>query len=109
MKILVFAKRRQTKDGRAFTAYVSKLTKKDGSFVTTGVKFREECGAPNADDCPCYIEVNKSDCNFNVKEVTIKDPDTGEETAALSNTLWISAWTKSAEEYVDHSMDDFED
>lgn len=109
MKILVFAKKRQTKDGRSFTAYVTKLMKKDGEPITAGVKFREECGAPNADDCPCYIEVDKRNCNFNTKDVQIKDPETGEETTAISHTLWISAWRMSDEEYVDHSMDDFED
>lgn len=109
MKILIFAKKRKTHDGRDFTAYVAKLPKKDGSEVTTGVKFREECGSPKAADCPCYIEVAKKDCNFNTSEFDKVDDETGEVSTLTSNTLWVTAWKPSAEKWVDNSMDDFAD
>ena len=71
MKVLVFAKKRQTKDGKNFTSYVSKLTKKNGEEITAGVKFREECGAPKAEECPWYIKINKTDANLAVRKTEI--------------------------------------
>ena len=109
MKVLVFAKKRQTKDGRAFTAYVSKLTKKDGTDLTAGVKFREECGAPTMEECPCYIEVDKANANLAVRDREITDEETGEIKAVTQYTLWVSAWERAAEKYVDHSLDDIAD
>ncbi len=91
MKVTVFAKERESSDGRKFTTYIAKLQKKDGSKVTTTVKFREGAGNPDPKGCPCIIDVDKKDCNYVV----------------VSNTLWVSKWTKSKEEYRDTSMDDF--
>lgn len=109
MKILVFAKKRQTKEGKAFTAYVTKMAKKDGSELTAGVKFREECGSPKADECPLYIEVDKKDANMATRTYECADPETGEIKDVAQFTLWVSAWKKSPEKYVDHSLDDFAD
>ena len=109
MKILLFAKKRKTHDGRDFTAYVAKLEKKDGTEITTSVKFREECGSPKASECPCYIEVEKKKCNFNVNEYEIVDDDSGEVKKVTSNTLWITDWKASSEKWVDKSMDEFKD
>lgn len=108
MKVLLFGKKRQTKDGKNFTAYVSKLTRKDGSELTASVKFREECGAPKLEECPCYIEVAKDDANLNkrVFEATAED---GEVKEVESYTLWVTKWKKLPEKYVDHSLDDFAD
>lgn len=103
MKILVFAKRRSTKEGKKFNVYISKLLKKDGSEITSAVKFREECGAPKPEECPCYIEVKKEDCNMSSSKVV--NNDTGE--IYINNTLWVSNWKMLPEKYVDTSMDDF--
>ena len=67
-------------------------------------KFREDCGQPKAEDCPMIIEFDKTDAN--IAERTYTREDTGDD--AVAYTLWISNWKKSSEEYVDHSMDDFE-
>ncbi len=109
MKVLVFAKKRQTKDGRNFTAYVTKMSRKDGTELTAGVKFREECGAPTLEECPCYIEVDKKNANLATRNREIVDEETGEVRDVVQYTLWVSDWDKSSEEYVDHSLDDFED
>lgn len=108
MKVLVFAKKRTTKEGKAFTAYVSKLTKKDGSEVTVGVKFREECGSPKDTECPCYIDVDKKNANISKRTMEVEDSETHEIRVVESSTLWISAWKMNPEKYVDHSLDDFE-
>ena len=108
MRVVIFAKKRTTKDGKPFTAYVTKLTKKDGEEITAGVRFREECGSPKDSECPCYIEVDKSDANLATKTFETTDPETGEIKDVISRTLWITAWEKSSEEYVDHSLDDFD-
>lgn len=107
MKILVFAKNRLTKEGKPFNTYIAKLTKTDGSEVTAALKFREECGQPKAAECPCYIDVDKKDANFNTKQIELKDEAGNVTGEATQNTLWIQKWTMNPEKYVDHSMDDF--
>ena len=102
MQITIFAKKRNTKEGKVFFTYLTKLTKKDGTEVTASAKFRDECGSPKPDKCPMNILLEKVDCNFNSKATT--DEETGE--IRTSNTLWINNW-KEGEPYVDHSMDDF--
>lgn len=104
MNLTVFGKKKQTKEGKSFTAFVAKMTKLDGSVLTASVKFREECGQPKLEECPCNIIVNKEDANL--AERTYTRADTGEE--AVSYTLWVSKWERSSEPYVDHSLDDFE-
>lgn len=101
MKLTVFAKKRTTAEGKKFMTYISRLEKKDGSTVTTAVKFREECGVPA--EFPCIIEVNKTDCNMSTKEVV--DKDTG--VIYVNNTLWVKAWKPTNEKFEDTSMDDF--
>ena len=103
MKVTVFAKKRKTQEGRAFTNYVAKLAKKDGTELTTGVKFRDECGAPKAESCPMISEIPKEKANLSPRTYT--DPETGEE--KTSYDLWVSEWKESPEKYVDHSLDEF--
>ena len=108
MKVVIFAKKRTTKDGKPFTAYVTKLTKKDGEEITAGVRFREECGSPKDTECPLYIEVEKENANMTTKTFESTDPETGEIKDVVSRTLWVTKWERSKEKYVDHSLDDFE-
>lgn len=103
MRITVFAKKRTTTEGKKFYTYLATLTKKDGTEVTTAVKFGEDCGTPKADECPMNIDVDKVNANFSTKHIVLDD---GREIE--SNTLWVKDWTKSAEVYRDASMDDFE-
>ena len=104
MNLTIFGKKKQTKEGKSFTAFVARMTKKDGSTITASVKFREDCGQPKLEECPINIIVDK--VNANLVDRTYTRADTGEE--AVSYTLWISAWERSKEKYVDHSLDDFE-
>lgn len=103
MKLTIFAKKRNTKEGKVFFTYITKMKKKTGEEITATVKFQEECGNPKAEKCPMNIEVDKHDANFNIKTET---DEAGE--VYTRNTLWVSAWKPSADIYVDHSMDDFE-
>lgn len=103
MNISVFAKNRETKDGKKFTSYISKLLKKDGSELTVSVKFREECGAPEKAKCPCVISVDKNKANLSKRETV--DTSTGEIVTFF--TLWVNNW-KYVGEYIDHSLDDFD-
>ena len=104
MKIAVFAKKRTNKDGKPFTGYVGRLTKKStGESVTVGIKFRMECDAPKAEKCPCWIEVPKGACNLDERTV-IRESDGA---VINSRTLWITDW-KFIEAFVDTSMDDYE-
>lgn len=103
MEISIFAKKRQTKDGRTFYVYLSTLHKKDGTDVKCQVKFDNNCcEPPKPDDCPCNILIDKDDCNFSSKTLVIEA--TGE--LVERSTLWVKHWAAGGE-YVDHSMDDF--
>lgn len=112
MELTIFGKKGTTKEGKVFYRYLTKLEKKDGTEITTAVKFREECGSPRGDKCPMIINVNKKDCNFSSKTVTevYKDDEGNEEERDyVNNVLWVSAWTDTDKQYVDTSMDDFVD
>lgn len=104
MIITVFAKKGQTKEGKIFYNYLARLKKKDGTELPVRVKFREECGNPKSDKCPCNIIVQRENMNLSSREY-IKE-DTGE--VITSHELWVSAWDNGPE-YVDHSMDDIAD
>lgn len=106
MELTIFAKGRKTKEGKDFTSYFTKLTKKSGEEITTSVRFREECGAPSKKDCPMNIVVDKSKANFTEKGVTYTDSE-GVEKEAIDRTLWISEW-KEGKPYVDTSLDEFD-
>ena len=105
MELTIFAKKRKTKEGKDFTAYFTKLTKKTGEVITTSVKFREDCGAPKRENCPMNIVVDKSHANFVEKGITYEDSE-GIEKDGIDRTLWISEWTEG-ELYVDTSLDEF--
>ena len=103
MKILIYAKKRTTSEGKTFYSYLTKLvSNKTGETVTASVKFAE-CDAPKADMCPCYIEFDKANANLDTKERI--DEETGN--AFTSKTLWIKKYNLSAEKYVDTSLDEF--
>lgn len=103
MELTIFAKKRTTEEGKSFYSYITTLTKKGGEKQTVGVRFREECGQPKGDACPCNIIVQKGNANLSTKSFIRED--TGE--AAESLTLWVKAWEKGSE-YVDTSLDDYE-
>lgn len=103
MEITVFAKKRNTKEGKTFYTYLSNIPKKDGTKQTVSVKFREECGTPEPKNCPCNIIVEKK--NVNMSKEDFAYPETGE--VGTSFTMWVSAWINGSE-YVDHSMDEYD-
>ena len=105
MKLAIFAKARTTKEGKPFTSYVTKLKKKDGDEMTVTVKFRQECGAPNRDECPMYIDIDKANANLNRSEIV--NEESGE--VYERRELWVSKWERDPETYRDTSLDDFED
>lgn len=109
MKILVFAKKRKNKEGREFTTYSTKLHKADGSELFANVKFREDCGSPKYEECPCYVDVERADANLNNSTRQVVDEDTGVISNIEDHTLWVKAWKLNPEKYVDTSLDGFVD
>lgn len=103
MELAIFASKKTTRDGKPFTAYSSHINKKDGTSVYINVKFRQEAGAPKAENCPANIIVKKEECNMQSREYVRED--TGE--VGMRFTLWVSKWEPSKNPYVDHSLDDF--
>lgn len=102
MKFTIFAKKRTTKEGKPFTTYLTRLKRKDGAEECVQVRFTDGF-APNQADCPLNIDVCRESANLSKKKIPTED---GEE--VVSKTLWIKEYDVSEEEYVDHSLDDYE-
>lgn len=106
MKALIFAQKKQTKEGKPFNTYLARLTKMNGEEIVVEAKFREEWGNPKADKCPMFIEFEKADANLSEKKEKYID-EVGEEKEVTRRKLWISKYSESTEKYVDHSLDEF--
>lgn len=105
MEITLFAQSKTTKDGKPFHTFITRLKKKDGSEVTTAVKFNKTCDRlPKPELCPMNIIVAKEDAQLASKDFV--NEDTGDVFTSL--TLWVKHWADGSE-YVDHSLDEFED
>lgn len=109
MKLLIFAKKKQTKEGRDFIVYSTKLHRADGSEQYATVKFREDAGSPKLEECPIYIDVNREDVNRKIENVELVNKETGEISTMENHTVWVKAWQPNPEKYVDTSMDEFVD
>lgn len=103
MQITVFAKRRQTKEGKTFFNYLATMVNRNGDEIPCQVKFREGAGQPKPELCPMNILFDKRDANFTTREYT--DPNTAE--VRKAHVLWVSQWEQGSD-YVDHSLDDFD-
>lgn len=105
MEISLFAKKRNTKDGKVFYQFLTTLTKSDGTTETMRVAFRNIDGndAPKPESCPRNIVFDKTDANVATSRYT--DNNTGE--IKERKTLWVSKWAEG-QPYVDHSLDDYE-
>lgn len=103
MIITVFAKKRMNKEGKPFYSYIARLPRKDGTEQTVQVKFRDSCGNPKPDDCPCCISVERKEMNL-VTDDFVRE-DTGE--VCKSYKLWVSNYVPGPM-YVDHSLDEFD-
>ena len=103
MIITIFAKKRQTKEGKTFYNYLTTLTDREGMEYPAQVRFREECGNPRVDQCPMNIEFDKCNANLTRRQYT------HEETGEIRTTwvLWVSKWHEGLE-YVDTSLDEFD-
>lgn len=105
MEISIFAKKRNTKDGKIFYQFLTTLTRSDGTTETMRVAFRNIDGndMPKPESCPRNIRFNKTDANIATSVYT--DNETGE--IKQRKTLWVSRWEEGTP-YVDHSLDDYE-
>lgn len=105
MKIAIFAKRKTKNDEKKtpFYIYLSSLTNKEtGEVMPVRVKFRDECGKPDPNKCPMFIQFDKKNANLQLETYVTDD---GEERTVRN--LWIAKWD-NAGEYVDTSLDEFE-
>lgn len=108
MEKTIFAKKRTNKEGKTFYTYLTKLHKKStDEDVTVQVKFREDCGVPKGDSCPCNIIINSEDANYSEKTERLVNEETGEVNEITSRVMWVNKWTEGSQ-YVDESMNDFE-
>lgn len=102
MKCTVFAKTRQTHDGRKFSIYVSKLLKHDGTEQYVTIKFPQD-NRPAPGDCPLIIDIDKGTANMSKRKIV--DAVSGEDREIF--TLWVQEWKPTGEKWVDHSLDEF--
>lgn len=110
MKLTLFSKTIRTREGKAYSNFVSTLTRKDGTKQYVTVKYSGEDSrlAFNAKKCPYIIEVEKGNANLTAKKRNITDRTTGEVREVINYTLWVKDYKESTEKFVDHSLDDFE-
>ena len=112
MQLNIFCKKGTTAEGRYFPIYLSTIVKRDGTQTSVNVKFRESCGKPDPEDCPCTIEVDKENANLVTRPIIVEEDgvkvvltnDDGE--PKMRNTLWVSEW-RMIGRYIDHSLDDY--
>lgn len=101
-EITIFSKKRTNNEGRTFYNYLTRLTRKNtGESQMFTVKFRDDT-APDPEECPINIIVEKEDLNCVQREFVRKDGNPG-----VGYTLWVAAF-KPGSPYVDHSLDDFD-
>ena len=101
MRLAVFGKQRTNKDGKPFTTYLSRITNmKTGDIITVQIKFRMGVQVPK--EFPFVANINKKNANIVKEDWENEDGETG-----VRYVLWVSA-VESYEEYIDHTLDDFE-
>lgn len=107
----IFGKERIA-DGRKFNTYFTRLVNsRTGETKTFNVKFRQSCGEPDMNLCPCIIDVPDEKRNLSEKVIFKKDSNeplyNDDGSIKVSRTIWISEWFMVGP-YVDHSLDDWE-
>lgn len=101
MRLEVFGKQRTNKDGNPFTIYLSRITNmKTGEIISVQIKFRTEVEVPK--ELPIVANIDKKNANLVEEDWENENGETG-----VKHVLWVSA-VKSYEEYIDHTLDDFE-
>ena len=101
MRLEVFGKQRTNKDGKPFITYLSRITNmKTGEIIPVQIKFRTGVEVPK--ELPIVANIDKKNANLVKEEWENEAGETG-----VKNIIWISAVT-SYEDYVDHTLDDFE-
>ena len=101
MRLEVFGKQRTNKDGKPFTTYLSRIKNvKTGEIFSVQVKFRMGIDVPK--ELPIVVNIEKKKANLVKEDWENEDGESG-----VKYILWVSD-VKSYEEYVDHTLDDFE-
>ena len=102
MEITIFAKKVQTKGGKTFDRFTTRLTKKDGTVVGAVVKTCKGAKAFDGNDCPMNIEIPTGAGSMSKEQYMNRDG-----IMCDSYTLWVREWSKGSE-YVDTSLDEFD-
>lgn len=101
MRLEVFGKQRTNKDGKPFTTYLSRITNmKTGEIIPVQIKFRTGVEVPK--ELPIVANIDKKNANLIKEDWENEKGETG-----IKNVIWVSE-VKSYEEYIDHTLDDFE-
>jgi hypothetical protein len=101
MRLEVFGKQRTNKDGKSFTTYLSRITNmKTGEIIPVQIKFRTGVEVPK--ELPIVANIEKKNANLVKENWENEKGETG-----VKHVLWVSVVT-SYDEYIDHTLDDFE-
>lgn len=103
MKMNIFAKSVKKSDGSSFVRYIGKLYDKNGLEYNVTIKFKD-IAPPAQKDCPMEINVKKEGSQLSQKRE--RNAVTGDD--IVYYTLWTNNWERIGD-YIDHSLDDFED
>ena len=116
MRITIFGRERQTKEGKKFPTFTSRLIDNTtGEEILVTVKFPSTVAPPSLDSCPCNICIPEGGASYQEKILDKVDKDgfpifdevTGEKETIISRTVWVRKWKFSATPYVDTSMSRF--
>lgn len=101
MRLEVFGKQRTNSDGKPFTIYLSRITNmKTGEIIPVQIKFRIGVELPK--ELPIVANIDKKNANLIEEDWENENGEKG-----VKNIIWVSE-VKSYEEYIDHTLDDFE-
>lgn len=104
MNLTIFAKNKETKDGKKFVEYSTHIQRRDGTEQFAIVKFTRGTSVPRQEDCPLNVIINKEDASLAKKAWVSADG----EKHGMNYTLWVDEWTPDTENpFRDTSLDEY--
>ena len=104
MNLTLFARNRETKDGKKYVEFSTHIQRRDGTEQFAIVKFNQGTAMPKKEDCPLNVVVEKEDASLS-KKAWVSEDGTKK---GVNYTLWVSNWKVDvANPFRDTSLDEF--
>lgn len=102
MKLTIYGKKIEKKDGTKFVRYTTTLTRNDSELTFANVKFNDGVVAPKYEACPINVIIEKDKASLSKKRW-----ESGDETG-YNYTLWVKEWKEDkGNPFRDSSLDDY--